>query len=495
VTRDLTGLKIRALRREKGLAQGELARRAGISPSYLNLIERNKRAVAGALLDRIAEGLGVHRRLLDEESDRRIVDALEEMPADPLFAHETGHPGATVELVGRYPEWAKLMLRLYQAYQDRNQAVLALADRLNRDPFLGESIHQVLTHVTAIRAAAEIIEDEEALPEDDQEKFLSIISSDARRLSEVAQALAGFFDSSHVRIGSATPMEHVDAYILEHHNYFQELEDVAADLLRQSLPGEPAEAMLTRLLKADASTALPDVALSPASIRFVRTRQLIAGPVAEAVKNLTEKAPALADEEARRLAAAALESYAAAALLMPYDAFLEAAEASRYDLDVLARRFEVSYEQAAHRLATLQRPGAKGLRFAFMRSDPSGYVTKRLPLPRLPLPRYGTACPLWVVYGAFQTPGVTARSYGELPTGEQFFFFARAVEKLSTPPGYPRRLLSVMLALPAEEAHRVSAADGLDRSSALVPVGTVCRLCPREACLHRQEAPLINLRR
>ena len=138
------------------------------------------------------------------------------------------------------------MLRLYQAYQDRNQAVLALADRLSRDPFLGESIHQVLTHVTAIRAAAEIIEDEEALPEDDQEKFLSIISSDARRLSEVAQALAGFFDSSHVRIGSATPMEHVDAYILEHHNYFKELEDVAADLLRQS-PGEPAEAMLTPL--------------------------------------------------------------------------------------------------------------------------------------------------------------------------------------------------------------------------------------------------------
>src|SRR5699024_2567238 len=175
------------------------------------------------------------------------------------------------------------------------------------------------------------------------------------------------------------------------------------------------------------------------------------------------------------------------ALLMPYDAFLEAAEAGRYDLDALARRFDVSYEQAAHRLATLQRPGASGLRFAFMRSDPSGYVTKRLPLPRLPLPRYGTACPLWVVYGAFQAPGVTARSYGELPTGEQFFFFARAVEKQPARPGFPRRLLSVMLACPAEEAARVSAADGLDRLAAMVPVGTVCRLCPREACVHRQE--------
>ena len=72
---------------------------------------------------------------------------------------------------------------------------------------------------------------------------------------------------------------------------------------------------------------------------------------------------------------------------------------------------------------------AEGVRFAFMRSDPSGYVTKRLPLPRLPLPRYGNACPLWVIYGAFQTPGVTVRSFGELTSGEQFLFFARAIEK------------------------------------------------------------------
>jgi predicted transcriptional regulator len=191
------------------------------------------------------------------------------------------------------------------------------------------------------------------------------------------------------------------------------------------------------------------------------------------------------------LATAALQGYAAAAVLMPYEPFLDAAEQRRYDLDALTRLFGVSYEQAAHRLATLRRPGAEGVRFAFMRSDASGYVTKRLPLPRLPLPRYGNACPLWAIHAAFQTPGVTARGFGQLPTGERFLFFARAVEKQPPAAGLPRRLLSVMLACAEANASRVAYADGIDRATATAPIGTICRLCPRADCGHRQEAPLI----
>ena len=127
-----------------------------------------------------------------------------------------------------------------------------------------------------------------------------------------------------------------------------------------------------------------------------------------------------------------------------------------------------------------------------MRSDVTGYVTKRLPLPRLPLPRYGNACPLWAVHAAFQSAGVTARSFGELPSGEQFLFFARAVEKGRISVGLPRHLVSVMLACSATDAARVVYGDGIDRAGAMVPVGTVCRLCPRSGCAHRQEAPLIS---
>src|SRR5690606_22954022 len=127
---DLTGLKIRRRRRAGGLTQGELARRAGISPSYLNLIEQNKRPIAGALLDRLAAGLGVARAELDDEPERRLIDRLNEVAADPALAGPGDHHASSAEIVGRYPEWADLLLKLYRAFVDRNEAVLALADRL-----------------------------------------------------------------------------------------------------------------------------------------------------------------------------------------------------------------------------------------------------------------------------------------------------------------------------------------------------------------------------
>ena len=168
---NLAGLKIRSLRKQAGLTQGELARRGGISPSYLNLIERNKRPVSGVLLDRLAAGLGVERALLDGEAERHIVDSLNEISADPALAAGSGRPGSAEDLVGRHPGWAHLLLRLYQAYLDKSQTVLALADRLNRDPFLSESVHRMLTNVTSIRSAAEILEMGDALTPSERARF------------------------------------------------------------------------------------------------------------------------------------------------------------------------------------------------------------------------------------------------------------------------------------------------------------------------------------
>lgn len=489
---NLAGMKIRALRRKSGLTQGELARRAGISPSYLNLIELNKRAIGGALVDRIAAGLAVERAELDGDAETRIVAALDEIAADPEIASPAGHPGSAAELVGRNPDWAGLILRLYRAYRDEQQTVLALADRLNRDPFLGESVHRMLTNAASIRSAAEILEDEDGLAPADRRRFLSIVASDTQKLSGAAKSLHDFFDSAHMRVRSATPAEHVDAFILATDNYFPALEEIAAGFLEARRPGETPDAAAERLLRAqDRQRAEPPFAETAEARRFGLLRAALRDAIREATGEIAGTHPALVSEESRELAAAALEAYAAAAVLMPYEAFLEAAGRHRYDLDQLSRLFGVSYEQAAHRLATLRRPGAEGVRFAFMRSDASGYVTKRLPLPRLPLPRYGNACPLWAIHAAFQMPGVTVRRFGELPSGEQFLFFARAVEKQPPAAALPRHLMSVMLVCGAADAARVVYGDGIDRTAAMVPVGTICRLCPRTGCGHRQEAPLI----
>ncbi len=493
---NVTGLKVRSKRKLAGLTQGELARRAGISPSYLNLIEQSKRRIAGGLVDRIAQGLGVDRAELDGEAERRTVESLNEVAADPAIAGGADQPGPAEELVGRSPGWASLVLRLYQALQDRNGAVLALADRLNRDPFLGVSVHRVLTDVTSIRSAAEILEQSQDLTADERRRFQSIVSAGSAQLSRTAQALADFFESAHTRVRSATPMEHVDAFLFQDGNHFPALEDAAAGFLREARRHGTLADAADRLLGAAPAPAGNDGAATgpaPSSPRFALLKKVAGHVAGDAIRAIVSNHPALGSDEARSLAAMALHSYAAAAILMPYDPFLEAAERYRYDLDSLAGMFGASYEQVAHRLATLRRPGAEGVRFAFMRSDPSGYVTKRLPLPRLPLPRYGNACPIWVIYGAFQTPGVTVRSFGELPSGEQFLFFARAIEKRPPAVGLPRHLLSVMLVCQANEAGRVVYGDGIDRESrrAMVPVGTTCRLCRRDACTYRQEARLM----
>ena len=487
----LTAMKLRNLRRSLGLSQAELARRAGISGPYLNLIESNKRRATQALLDRIAAGLGVARELLDGEAERRLAEELGEVAADPAFASvaASAADGAD-ELVGRQPEWAELVLTLYRAYRDQQQSVIALADRLNHDPFLGESVHRLVTHVTSIRSAAEILEDQTAISPQDRERFLRIISSDSARLSDTAQALVAFFDNAKTRVRSATSMEHVDAFVFDTNNYFDGLERLAAEFRADCRPGEDVLAASVRM-SGDGGVAERVRGGSPTSRQFELVRHALRERVESEIEAIVLAHPLLPTEEARALARASLASYAAAAALMPYDAFREAAQACRYDLDALCARFGVSYEQAAHRIATLRRPGAEGVRFAYMRSDPSGFVTKRLPLPGLSLPRYGTACPLWVVYGAFQTPGATIRSFGELPGGERFLFFARAIEKAAPTIGRPRHLLSIMLACAEDDAHLVAYGDGIDRRSGMVPVGTICRLCTRMECTARQEAPLM----
>lgn len=482
---NLAGLKIRAQRKRAGLTQGELARRAGISASYLNLIELNKRAIAGALVDRIAAGLGVERSELDDTSERRSIDMLEELAADPEFSAGDSHPRKVAEFVGRHPDWAALMLRVYRGFVDRSQAVAALADRLNHDPFLSESVHRILTTVTAVRSASEILDKYDHLSPIERSRFLAIIAMDSEKLSDAARSLGQFFDNPEIRVASGTSTEQVDAFMFESGNYFPDLEAMAADCLRRNGGGGGFSGE---------SRPDDDPAVENAQTRrFRHVRQASSAMARPAVDALVGAHPALESEEARVLAAAALHSYVAAAMLMPYEPFLAAAERWRYDLDLLCRKFDVSHEQVAHRLATLRRPGAEGVRFAFMRSDPSGFVTKRLPLPRLPLPRYSNACPLWVIYTAFQTTGAVVRSFGELPSGDRFLFIARTIEKPRQSVSFPRRLLSVMLACPAAEAGRVVYSDGIDPDDpkAILPVGTTCRLCPRPDCSHRQEAPLV----
>ena len=70
MAKSLAGTRIRERRRMLGMRQGALAKAAGISASYLNLIEHNRRNAAGRVLLALAEAL-----------DTRFRDAIDLMKA------------------------------------------------------------------------------------------------------------------------------------------------------------------------------------------------------------------------------------------------------------------------------------------------------------------------------------------------------------------------------------------------------------------------------
>lgn len=185
-----------------------------------------------------------------------------------------------------------------------------------------------------------------------------------------------------------------------------------------------------------------------------------------------------------------LLNYVAGALLMPYAAFLAAAHALRHDVEALASRFGVSFEQACHRLSTLQRPDARGVPFFFVRVDPAGNVSKRFSAAGFPFARYGGSCPRWVVHTAFSQPGVVQVQVAELPDGTAYLCFARTVVRPARTWGDPRPMHVVAMGCSLPHADAVAYADGLDLERAKVGIGLSCRLCDRPDCRSRAFPPL-----
>ena len=224
MARSTIGFKIRDRRKALGVTQANLSARLGISASYLNLIESNKRNIGGGLLKKIADELGVTVDLFDGAAERRLVNDLTELSGASILSRVPLDPADAGDFASQHPQWAQALVMLHRAYHDRNEAVTALSDRLNQDPFLGDAIHIMLTNVAAIRSSSEILENIQDLEPQQRQRFLSIIASESNRLSDVAQALAAFFDRAHSSTRSVTPVEEVDDFIQEHENYFPELE-------------------------------------------------------------------------------------------------------------------------------------------------------------------------------------------------------------------------------------------------------------------------------
>jgi len=504
------GHRVRARRKKLGMTQTALAKTLGISISYVNLIEHDKRSIGGALLNRMAEALGLETGALDGAQERRVLDELSEIAAT-TDGSARPEPESARDLLAQHEPWARVLLSLHRASARDQGTIMALSNRLNQDPVLDASVNDMLASATAIRSVADIVADAPDLEGDQRARFDAILQEEAARLSDVARTLARAFEGAQADVSGLTAPEEVDDFLYRRSNHFPALEEFAeslgymegADTVTLAAHLEDRHGIvIQRVAQEDVPRAsVYDAAgktlriarsASPATLRFELARCIASLEGEEVVRAEVEEAAELASDAGRERGMRALVAYTAAAIILPYARFHEAAETMRYDIDALAVRFEASAEQLCHRFTTLRRPGAEGVAFAMLRANAAGYLTKRFPLPRLPMPRHGGACPLWAVYSAMQTPDLRVARVAEFPNGDRFFMLARATRPQASAYGQTRPTYALMLACEIVHADRLIYSDGLDLSAAgrADRVGSTCILCPRTDCAHRQEASI-----
>ena len=439
------GAKLRELRTRLGHTQKDFAAKLGVSLPYLNQMENNNRPVSTTVVLGLAQEFGLDVTELSEGDSERLVSDMREAFADPVFA-DTLPPVADLRLAAsNAPAFAHAFLELHRSYRQMQERLASLDEALGREdaratPSPWEEVrdffHYCDNYIDAVDRAAEHFAQKQG---------------GHRNIRVAAIAALGNSDVT-VTFDETDKLRHYDA---------------ASKTLSLSRRA-PTETQTFQLL-----------------LQVVLVKQ---DPLLEATLDLARFHSA----EARSIAKIGLANYFAGAALMPYGAFQQVASDCRHDLEVLSGHFGASIEQVAHRLSTLQRPGAKGIPFFFVRVDQAGTITKRHSATRLQFARFGGACPLWNVHRAFETPGQFLRQLAETPDGVRYISLARDVTKPAGRFGAPLRRFAIALGCEVRHARDLVYADGMDMTSdhAFEPIGISCRICERTNCHQRAVPPL-----
>ncbi len=316
------GAKVRSYRREQGLSQLALATRLGVSASYLNLIENNRRPLPASLLLKLATEQGFDLQRFGVDASRRLDADLMEVFADPLFESHPLTNGDVRELIAATPNAAHAVLALYRAYKRAQESAESLAEKLHGDP----------------DDAARV--DHARSPSEDVNDFVQTRGNHFPELEELAE-----------RIWRDARISPDDLYrgLLSH---LARAHGVEVKVVRTV--DAKGEGTLRRLDAASHTLFLSE--LLPTRSRSFQLAHQLALLEGRALLDRMTTDPSLPTQEARTLARVALANYAAGAVMMPYEPFLQACSDERYDIDVVGRRFRVGFEQVCHRFTTLRRP-------------------------------------------------------------------------------------------------------------------------------------------
>lgn len=445
------GARLKRLRRELGHTQSRMAEDLGVSPSYLNLLERNQRPVTAQVLLRLAEAYDLDLRGLSADPDAAGAAGLTEVFADGLFRDLNLPRHEVAEMAENAPGVAEAVVRLYQAYLDRNK----LAEVGLGRPEEGEEALSVVTPSDWVREHIR-----------SQRNFFSELEDEAERLAtelqpepqEFAAAAKQRLESRHGVSVRVVPLETLPQSLrrFDHHRrrlYVSEL-------------------------------------LTSSGRAFALAYQLALLEMVDPIQRLLARA-APPDRPTTGLLKVSLLNYAAAAMLMPYDAFFEAMEKTSYDIELVRARFGVSYEQACHRLTTLARNGQRGVPFFMIRVDSAGNISKRFASGPFPFSRFGGACPRWNIHTSFKTPGRIVTQVVETPDGALYFTVSRTVRRLVSGYTGDDQELAIGLGCELRHAPRLLYSRGLDLAAPVATaIGPACRICERPACPQRAAEPI-----
>ncbi len=433
--KSLAGTRVREARRKSGMTQKALAEAASISASYLNLIEHNRRAVAGKVLLGIARALSVPVTALTDGAESALLGDLHEAAAHRSDANiETE---SVDELISRYPGWAGLLAGLYRQSKDQETAIAALSDRLTHDPFLAESLHSMLSNITAIRSTSNILKNIDDIEPEQQSRFHNIIHEESRRLSDAAQALVTYFNhASDQSGGSATPEEELDRFLRQHEYIFPELDNGEAD-----------------------------------------------------ISDILTQESMLNNTESRELAKGFLILYAKDAAQMPLAAFAKTAKECAFNPDILAQQFDADLASIFRRLSGLKRPDIDAPEMGLIVVNAAGRAVLRRPLRNFALPRHGNACPRWPLFQAFTQPDRPITALLDLPGGQQFICLAVAGDIRGKGFGTLPEYQASMLFIASEVLPVVKS--WLPATGTAQKIGISCRICPRANCPVRAEPQIL----
>ncbi len=437
------GPRLKRERKALGLTQAQLADALGLSPSYLNLMERNQRPITARVLLSLASTFDLDVRSFGAEHDAQMLADLKEAISDPALEGLELDLRDMQDLADVHPRGAEALSRLFRAYRETQNAATDLAARAVE----GVSPGAGLSPLEEVRDALDDVKNH-------------------------FPALEDAADSLRARFGEGDNIDaQLRAHLKQHHGAVVRLYD--------------DEVMGGALRRFDfhARKLLLSEMLEPAGRTFQTAAALVSLELGAIFDEEAAKPQGLS-ASARAMFRASLLNYAAAALLLPYEDFHKAAEDTGYDIDALARKFSSSFEQVCHRLTTLNRPGQSGIPFFMLRVDQAGNVTKRFGGGVLAFARSGGGCGRWRIFDAFRAPEQIHVQGFELADGQRFVSITKAVTHALAEGGAVVHAVTVGCA--ADHAERLS----YDLAQPFTPTGLSCRLCERDGCAQRAFPPL-----